>query len=40
MHVFIRAQSNFLANLHDHWLYMENSHYSELKQTQEEILQQ
>jgi len=40
MVVFIRAQINFLAKLHDHWVYMENRYYSDLKQTQEEILQQ
>lgn len=40
MHVFIRAWSNFLTKQHDHWVYMENRYYSDLKQTQEEILKQ
>jgi hypothetical protein len=40
MHVFIKAQSYILDKLHDHWVYTENSYYSDLKPTQEEIPQQ
>jgi hypothetical protein len=39
MHVFTRAHSYFLNKLHDHWVYTENSYYSDLKQTQYEIQQ-